>query len=139
MSAFAGKQTLVNDCSILRAEGDECYQRHSSEGVFIYDRSTLALTGEILEGGNTMTTEGEYKVTVYLIHGEPIKFKASLTKAEKMDKGKDIGEGLSRTSMGVEIEGKLLIIPYSNIKYLEIDPSPPKLPLFITQRAISID
>ena len=86
-----------------------------------------------------MTTEGEYKVTVYLIHGEPIKFKASLTKAEKMDKGKDIGEGLSRTSMGVEIEGKLLIIPYSNIKYIEIDPSPPKLPLFITQRAISID
>gem|GEM_PF-1062667 len=107
--------------------------------VFICDRSTLALTSEILEGGNTMTTEGEYKVTIYLIHGEPIKFKASLTEAERMGKGMDIEEGLSRTSMGLEIDGKFLIIPYSNIKYIEVIPSPPNLPIFITQRAISID
>jgi len=106
---------------------------------FICDRSTLALTSEILEGGNTMTTEGEYKVTIYLIHGEPIKFKVSLTVAERMGKGMDIEEGLSRTSMGLEIDGKFLIIPYSNIKYIEVIPSPPNLPVFITQRAISID
>ena len=86
-----------------------------------------------------MTTEGEFKVIVHLIHGEPIKFKASPTEAELFSKGEDIEVALTRISMGLEIDGKLLIIPYSNIKYIEADPSPPNLPLFVTQRAISID
>jgi len=34
-----------------------------------------------------MTTEGEYKIIVHLIHGEPIKFKVSPTEAEMMAKG----------------------------------------------------
>ncbi len=86
-----------------------------------------------------MTTEGEYKIIVHLIHGEPIKFKVSPTEAEMMTKGQDIGTALTRISMGLEIDGKLLIIPYSNIKYIEADPSPTNLPIFITQRAQSID
>ena len=86
-----------------------------------------------------MTTEGEYKVTVYLIHGEPIRFKATLTAAEMLNKGEDIGDALDRTSMCLELDGKLVIIPYSNIKYVEVDPSPPNLPIYVTQRAISID
>jgi hypothetical protein len=85
-----------------------------------------------------MTASGEFKVIVHLIHGEPIKFKASLTEAEMLTKGEDIGDALGRTSMGLELDGKLLIIPYSNIKYVEADPSPPNLPIYITQRAISI-
>ena len=86
-----------------------------------------------------MTTEGEYKIIVHLIHGEPIKFKVSPTEAEMMAKGEDIEIALTRVSMGLEIGGKFLIIPYSNIKYIEADPSPPNLPMFITQRAQSID
>jgi len=86
-----------------------------------------------------MTTEGEYKIIVHLIHGEPIKFKVSPTEAEMMAKGEDIENALTRVSMGLEIDGKFLIIPYSNIKYIEADPSPPNLPIFITQRAQSID
>jgi len=85
-----------------------------------------------------MSADIEFRVIVHLIHGEPIKFKVSPTEAEMMTKGQDIGTALTRISMGLEIDGKLLIIPYSNIKYIEADPSPPNLPLFITQRAESI-
>ena len=85
-----------------------------------------------------MSTEGEFKVIIHLIHGEPIKFKVSPTEAEMMTKGKDIETALTRISMGLEIDGRLLIIPYSNIKYIEDDPAPPNLPLFITQHAKSM-
>ena len=81
----------------------------------------------------------EFKVIVHLIHGEPIKFKVSLTEAEMMAKGQDIETALTRVSMRLEIDGKLMIIPYSNIKYIEANPAPPHLPLFITQRAESIE
>ncbi len=86
-----------------------------------------------------MTTEGEYKIIVHLIHGEPIKFKVTPNKAEMMAKKQDIEAALNRVTMGLEIDGKFLMIPYSNIKYIEADPSPPNLPMFITQRAQSID
>ena len=86
-----------------------------------------------------MSADIEFRVIVHLIHGEPIKFKVSPTEAEMMTKGQDIGTALTRISMGLEIDGKLLIIPYSNIKYIEADPAPPNLPLFITQRAESIN
>ena len=86
-----------------------------------------------------MAEEGEFTVIIHLIHGEPIKFKVTPTKAEMMTKGQDIGTALTRVSMALEIDGKLLIIPYSNIKYIEAEPAPPDLPLFITQHAKSIN
>ena len=86
-----------------------------------------------------MTAEVEFKVIVHLIHGESIKFKVLPTEAEMISKGDDIEAALSRTSMGLEIDGKFMIIPYSNIRYIEADPSPPNLPIFVTQRAKSID
>ena len=85
-----------------------------------------------------MSEEGEFQVTIHLIHGDPIKFKVVPSEAEMMAKGQDIGNALMRISMALEIDDKLLIIPYSNIKYIEASPAPPDLPLFITQNAVSI-
>ncbi len=86
-----------------------------------------------------MAEEGEYTVTVHLIHGEPIKFKVTPNKAEMMAKKQDIEAALNRVTMGLEIDGKFMMIPYSNIKYIETDPSPPELPVFVLQRAVSIN
>ncbi len=86
-----------------------------------------------------MITEGEYTVTIHLIHGEPIKFKITPTEAEMLAKRDDIEAALNRVTMGLEIDGKFLMIPYSNIKYIEADPAPLDLPIFVLQNAISID
>ena len=85
-----------------------------------------------------MSEDGEFQVTVHLIHGDPIRFRVIPSAAEMLAKGQDIGNALMRISMALEMDGKLLIIPYSNIKYIEASPAPPDLPLFITQGAISM-
>jgi hypothetical protein len=85
-----------------------------------------------------MNEDGEFIIVVYLIHGEPIKCKVQPSAAEMLAKKEDIENALSRVSMALDIDGKLLIIPYSNIKYIEATPTPPNLPLFITQRATPI-
>lgn len=85
-----------------------------------------------------MSTENEYTVTFHLIHGEPIKFRAMLTDAELFNKADDIEYMLNRYALAMEVDKKLLIIPYNNIKYIEASPSPPRLPLFMIKNAVSV-
>lgn len=68
-------------------------------------------------------------VTVHLVHGEPIKFEVRLSEAKEYALGEDIERSLIRNAMAVELDKKLIIIPYSNIKYVECDPAPSVLPL----------
>ena len=68
-------------------------------------------------------------VTVYLINGDPIKFEVRLSAAKEYSLGEDIERSLLRNAMAVELDKKLIMIPYSNIKYVECDPSPSVLPL----------
>ena len=77
-------------------------------------------------------------ITIYLVHGEPIKFSLEPTEAKKMGMNEDLERALERTGMAIEIDNKLRIIPYSNIKYVEIDPAPPGLPITIIQGAKEI-
>jgi len=72
-------------------------------------------------------------LTVYLVHGEPLKFSMKPTEAKMMGVSDDLERALQRNGIAVEIDNKLLIIPYSNIKYIEIDPSPPGLPFTIVR------
>lgn len=74
--------------------------------------------------GNDLLT-----VTVHLVHGDPIKFEVSLSAAKEYNLGEDIERSLLRNAMAVELDNKLIVIPYSNIKYVECDPAPAVLPL----------
>lgn len=85
-----------------------------------------------------MNKENEYTVTIHLIHGDPVKFRAELTDAEMLSKADDIEYMLNRYALGLELDGKLVVIPYNNIKYLEAYPAPPNLPIFMVRRAVSI-
>lgn len=44
-------------------------------------------------------------------------------------------ELLSNESVALEVEGRLMIIPVSNIKMLEVSPSPEKLPAMVVRDA----
>jgi hypothetical protein len=74
-------------------------------------------------------------ITIYLVHGDPLKFSLEPTQAKKMGFSEDLERALQRTSMAIEIDGKLMIVPYSNIQYVEIDPAPSGLPITIIQGA----
>ena len=70
-----------------------------------------------------------FTITVHLVHGDPIKFEVGLTEAKELGLSEDIEQSLTRNSMAVELDNKLVIIPYSNIQFIECDPAPPVLPL----------
>ena len=85
-----------------------------------------------------MLVENEFTITIHLIHGDPIKFRASVSDTELATKSDDIEYMLNRFALAAEVDKKLLIIPYGNIRYIEVSPSPPVLPLFIIKNGVSI-
>ena len=85
-----------------------------------------------------MAADNEFTITIHLIHGNPIKFKASVSNADLATKADDIEYMLKRYALATEVDKKLLIIPYNNIKYIEVFPAPPNLPLFIIKDGKSI-
>lgn len=82
-----------------------------------------------------MTDNNRVTITVYLVHGAPLKFSLEPSEAKKMGASEDLERALQRNGMAIEADNKLRIIPYSNIKYVEIDPAPPGLPFTIIQGA----
>ena len=85
-----------------------------------------------------MSSENTYTVYVHLIHGETIKFETDITDANLIGVAEDLEKALSRNSMAFEMNGKLVWVPYSNIKYMEIDPAPPDLPMGMIRNAREI-
>jgi hypothetical protein len=85
-----------------------------------------------------MANNNQVIITVHLVHGEPLKFSLEPSEAKKLGVSEDLERALERNSMAIEADNKLQIIPYSNIKYVEIDPAPPGLPFTIIQGAKQI-
>ena len=85
-----------------------------------------------------MTSEGEFTVHIHLIHGETIKFETTVSEANLMGVSEDLEKALSRNSLAFEMDGKLILIPYTNIKYIEFDPAPPVLPMGMIRNAKKI-
>ncbi len=85
-----------------------------------------------------MASEGEFTIHIHLIHGETIKFETTVSEANLMGASEDIVKALSRNSMAFEMDGKLILIPYTNIKYIEFDPAPPVLPMGMIRNAKKI-
>jgi len=59
-----------------------------------------------------------------LIHGDPIVFRGEITEERKRNLGAAIERAMAGSYVGVELEGKLTIVPLHNIKTIEIDPAP---------------
>ncbi len=74
-------------------------------------------------------------MTIYRIHGEPLKFELEITAAKVMGLSGDIEQALSRSAMAIEANGTLYVVPYSNIEHIECIPSPKVLPIHIMRNA----
>lgn len=67
-------------------------------------------------------------ITIYLNHGEPIRAVVEADEAKLLGISDDIEKALERHSLVLLLDGKLLQIPYTSIRSIEIDPAPPNLP-----------
>lgn len=79
-----------------------------------------------------------YTMTIHMIDGESIQFSGELPEWRLIGLSSDIEKAQSRNVMGVELDGKLLMIPYTSIRYIEIDPVPPELPKHILRGSRSV-
>lgn len=70
-------------------------------------------------------------LTVHLHQGEPIRAVVEADEAKLLGLSDDIEKSLHRNSLAIELDGRLLLIPHSSIKYIEIVPAPPNLPLWL--------
>jgi len=78
-----------------------------------------------------------FTITINLIKGAPLKFKINPTEEKILGVKKDLEQALVRNVLAVELDGKLIMIPYSNIQTIECDPAPPGLPFTILRGALS--
>jgi len=78
-----------------------------------------------------------HNVTIHLVHGDPIRFHVQLPEWRHMGLGGDIEKAQLRNMLAIELDGKLVMIPLSNIRSIEINPAPPELPKYIFRGAKS--
>ena len=82
-----------------------------------------------------MGTNKKVTLTIYLIHGDPLKFEIELSEAKEFGLGKDIEQALTRNALAIESEGKLFFIPYSNVQYIVCTPVQDVLPQNLIRNA----
>jgi hypothetical protein len=63
-------------------------------------------------------------ITLHLIHGEPIAFKVEMDDARSRNAASNIERSMDSNYIGVELNGKLVIVPIHNIRTIEISPAP---------------
>jgi hypothetical protein len=71
-----------------------------------------------------MEETAEITISVHLHSGEPIVFKQDLTEDRERNAGTRIEQSMNANFFGVELDGKLIIIPTSSIQKVEISPAP---------------
>lgn len=69
----------------------------------------------------------KYTCTFHLVTGDPISFSAGSDEQHLRNLGSRIEHLMAANFIGIEIAGKLTIIPTHNIQKIEIDPAPPTL------------
>ena len=71
-----------------------------------------------------MQNLSEITISIHLLSGEPIVFKIEANEDRQRNAGARIDRGMNANYIGVELDGKLVIIPTNNIQKVEISPAP---------------
>ena len=69
----------------------------------------------------------KYTCTFHLVNGDNITFSATADDQRLRNMGSRLEHLMDAKYIGIEIAGKLTIIPNHNIQKIEIDPAPPTL------------
>ena len=71
-----------------------------------------------------MKTKVEVTCTIHLLTGEPIVFKIEGDEKRLRNAASRIESSMNSKYVGVELDGKLIIIPANNIQTIEFSPAP---------------
>ncbi|MBW2679833.1 MAG: hypothetical protein JRD01_03660 [Deltaproteobacteria bacterium] len=85
-----------------------------------------------------MQNPSDITFSVHLISGDPIVFKIDATQDRQRNAGARIEQGMNANYIGVELDGKLIIIPTNNIQKIEISPAPNTLISHVVKDAKSV-
>jgi len=81
----------------------------------------------------------EFTMTIHLIQGDPIRFKLRRTAAQLRNVATNLEGGLQARYVGVELNGKLVIVPFHNVRSIEIDPAPSGIIMHVLRDAEPVD
>jgi hypothetical protein len=68
--------------------------------------------------------EKKFTVRVYLTNGEKLCFRSAVSVEDVFNLGGKIENSLEANYLGLDMNGKLTIVPFQHILKIEIDPTP---------------
>ena len=71
-----------------------------------------------------MQNQSEITISITLLSGDPIVFELEANEDRQRTAGARIEHSMNANYLGVELDGKLVIIPTNNIQKVEISPAP---------------
>ena len=74
-----------------------------------------------------MQSPSESTISIHLVSGDPVIFTIEATADRLRNAGTRIERSMNANYIGVELDGKLIIIPTNNIQKIEIFPAPTAL------------
>ena len=85
-----------------------------------------------------MQSLSESTISIHLVSGDPVIFKIEATDDRVRNAGTRIERSMNANYIGVELDGKLIIIPTNNIQKIEISPAPTALISHVIKDAKSV-
>lgn len=79
--------------------------------------------------------EKEFKISIELNNGQTVQYKARVEEEEAYNMGSRIENALKANYFGLEMDGKLTIIPTQGIQKVEIEPAPKVLLAHVVRNA----
>lgn len=74
-----------------------------------------------------MDLKQETRMTIHRVGAEPIRIKAILSAERARNLASAIEKGMNANYLGIELDGKLIIIPAHQIACIELEPAPKAL------------
>jgi hypothetical protein len=74
-----------------------------------------------------MQNPSDVTISIHLVSGDPVIFKIEATGDRVRNAGSRIERSMNANYLGIELDGKLIIIPMNNIQKVEISPAPTAL------------
>lgn len=83
--------------------------------------------------------EKEFRISIELNNGQKVRYKTNVVEEEINNLGSRIESALKANYFGLEMDGKLTIIPSQGIQKIEIEPPPEVLIAHVVRNAKEIE
>ncbi len=83
--------------------------------------------------------ETEFRISIELNNGQKVRYKTNVVEEEIYNLGSRIENALKANYFGLEMDGKLTIIPTQGIQKIEIEPPPEVLIAHVVRNAQPIE